>query len=110
MKTGKKKIVIAVVIVLLIIAGIIAFLLYRSGIRATTMRILRLEGTVSMQENGALKTIKENLRLKSGNVLDTSTDSLVSIGLDDAKIVTLDELSRVNILISILQREAYSLK
>ena len=94
MKTGKKKIVIAVVIVLLIIAGIIAFLLYRSGIRATTMRILRLEGTVSMQENGALKTIKENLRLKSGNVLDTSTDSLVSIGLDDAKIVTLDELSR----------------
>ncbi len=94
MKTGKKKIVIAVVIVLLIIAGIIAFLLYRRGIRATTMRILRLEGTVSMQENGVLKTIKENLRLKSGNTLDTSTESLVSIGLDDAKIVTLDELSR----------------
>jgi len=90
----KKKIIVITVAFLLVIAGIVAFLLYRNSIKATTMRILRLEGSVSLQEDGALKTVKENLRLVSGNVLDTSDESLVSIGLDEAKIVTLDELSR----------------
>ncbi len=90
----KKKIIVIAVAFLLVIAGIVAFLLYRNSIKATTMRILRLEGSVSLQEDGALKSVKENLRLVSGNVLDTSDESLVSIGLDEVKIVTLDELSR----------------
>ena len=47
-----------------------------------------------MEENGTSKSVKENLRLRSGNSLDTAVSSLVSIGLDDTKIVTMDELSR----------------
>ena len=89
----KKFIVIAIVLVLAII-GLVVFLVFRKSIKATTMRILRLEGTVSLQDDSGMKSVKENLRLVSGNVLDTSADSLVSIGLDDVKIVTLDELSR----------------
>ena len=58
------------------------------------MRILRMEGEVSLEENGKKKTATENLRLNSGNALSTEIKSLVSIGLDDTKIVTLDELSR----------------
>ena len=94
MGKNKKKIVVAGVIILLVVVALIIFLICRKGIKATTMRILRLEGTVTMEENGAVKAVKADLRLKSGNSLDTSTDSLVSIGLDDTKIVTLDQLSR----------------
>ncbi len=61
------------------------------------MRILRLEGEVSLEDDGKSKTVKENLRLNSGNALSTATKSLVSLGLDDTKIVTLDELSRAEV-------------
>ncbi len=93
-KIGKKGIIIIIIAALLLIAGLIAFFLFRGKIRATTMRLLRLEGTVSMEENGREKAIKENLRLKSGNALNTEVKSLASIGLDDAKVVTMNETSR----------------
>ena len=91
---GKKRIAIISAIVIVLILALIFILLYRRGIRATTMRLLRYEGTVTMEDNGASQAVKENLRLKSGNSLDTAVSSLVSIGLDDTKIVTMDELSR----------------
>ncbi len=91
---SKKKVIIIAAILLFIIGAVIGIVIWRNGIRATTMRVLRLEGVVNLQEGGSFKTVKENLRLKSGNALDTATDSLVSIGLDDVKIVTLDQLSR----------------
>lgn len=90
----KKRIAIISAIVIVLILALIFILLYRKGIRATTMRLLRFEGTVTMEDNGASQAVKENLRLKSGNTLDTAVASLVSIGLDDTKIVTMDELSR----------------
>ncbi len=90
----KKKIIIIASIAVIAVAGLIIFLLNRGGISATTMRVIRLEGNVNLQENGVLKAIKENLRLVSGNTIDTSDSSSVSIGLDDSKIVTMDELSR----------------
>ncbi len=93
-KIGKKEIIIIAIVALLLIAGLIIFFLFRGKIRATTMRLLRLEGTVSMEENGREKAVKENLRLKSGNALNTEIESLVSIGLDDAKVVTMNETSR----------------
>ncbi len=80
--------------VLLVAVAVIIFIYFRSQIRATTMRILRMEGEVSLEDNGEKKTATENLRLNSGNALSTATKSLVAIGLDDMKIVTLDELSR----------------
>lgn len=94
MKTKKiKGIIAAVAAVAIIAATVIVFLMMRGKITATTMRILRIEGTVNMKEDGILKAIRESLRLKSGNELDTDAESLVSIGLDDSKIVTLDEYS-----------------
>lgn len=69
-------------------------LYFNSRITATTMRILRLEGEVTLEEDGKNKTVRESLRLNSGNALSTALKSLVSIGLDDTKIVTLDERSR----------------
>lgn len=89
----KKKIIIIAAVALLVVIGLIIFLANRGGISATTMRVIRLEGNVSLQENGVLKAIKENLRLVSGNTIDTSESSTVSIGLDDSKIVTMDEFS-----------------
>ena len=90
----KKKIIICVVAVLVLLTALILFLYNRSRITATTMRILRLEGEVTLTDNGKDKSVKENLRLNSGNALSTAVESLVSIGLDDVKIVTLDQLSR----------------
>ncbi len=90
----KKKLIIAAAAVLLILVLLILFLIFRSQITATTMRILRIEGTVSLEENGKEKNIRKDLRLKSGNALITAAESLVSIGLDDTKIVTLNENSR----------------
>lgn len=93
-KEKKKKIVMIVAAVLLLVAAVIIFLYFRSQIRATTMRILRIEGEVTLEDDGKPKSIKNNLRLNSGNALSTAVKSLVSIGLDEVKIVTLDERSR----------------
>lgn len=91
---SKKRIITISAIVVVLLAVLIAILVYRSQIRATTMRLLRIEGTVTMEENGKAKDIRENARIKSGNAIDTSVSSLASIGLDDHKVVTLDEISR----------------
>ena len=91
---SKKRIITISAMVVVLLAVLIAILVYRSQIRATTMRLLRIEGTVTMEENGKAKDIRENARIKSGNAIDTSVSSLASIGLDDHKVVTLDEISR----------------
>ena len=74
----KKKIIICVVAVLVLLTALILFLYNRSRISATTMRILRLEGEVTLTDGGKDKPIKENLRLNSGNELSTAVKSLVS--------------------------------
>ena len=56
MKTKKTKGIIAAVAALIIIAaGVVIFMMMRGRITATTMRILRIEGTVSMKEDGIVK-------------------------------------------------------
>lgn len=91
----KKKLIIAIAAVAVIaIVAIVLLILGNGGVRATTMRLLRMEGTVTLEENGKSKTIIDNLRLKSGNAINTEGSSLASIGLDETKIVTMDELSR----------------
>lgn len=91
---NKKLIVILAVAVALIAAVIIVFFLNNSKLTATTMRVLRLEGTVSLEENGKEKQVKEDLRLKEGNALNTGDASYASVGLDEYKIITLNEDSR----------------
>jgi ferric-dicitrate binding protein FerR (iron transport regulator) len=63
------------------------------NLTASTMRLLRREGTVHLFDNDKEKTISDNLRLNSGNKLNTEAKSLVGIALDDTKVVTIDEQS-----------------
>ncbi|MBO7387010.1 MAG: hypothetical protein J6U15_04325, partial [Lachnospiraceae bacterium] len=92
---GKKQLIIIGAIAAAVVIGVVLFLaLGNDSIRATTMKLLRMEGEITLEENGKTKEVKENLRLKSGNALSTGVKSLVSVGLDDTKIVTLNEESR----------------
>ena len=85
--------VIAGVSVVAIIAGIALFL--NSKYLATTMRLLRVEGTVNIEDStGSTKPVIDNIRFQSGDALNTGSDGLASVGLDDTKIVTLENDSR----------------
>lgn len=63
---------------------------------ATTMRLLRYEGTVEIEDSaGKQRPVMENARLNSGEAMKTGEASSASVGLDKGRIVTLDALSRV---------------
>ncbi|WP_034445721.1 FecR domain-containing protein [Butyrivibrio sp. AE2032] len=63
---------------------------------ASTMRMLKQEGIVKLYDsNNKELSIKENLRLNSGNSLTTEAQSLAGVALDDTKTVTIDELSNI---------------
>jgi len=55
-----KKLIILIAVVILAIAAVIVTFFFRVKIRATTMRILKLHGEVSLEENGAEKQVKES--------------------------------------------------
>jgi len=100
-KKGKsgivKWIIIALVIIAAIVAGILIFL-NSQKLSATTMRLLKIQGIVKLFDKEKEKTITDNLRLANGNVLNTETESLASIALDDTKIVTVNDSSRAEFL------------
>lgn len=79
-----------------LIIGIIVLIIFlNSGITASTMRLLKIEGNVTLQDvNGNDKSLVDNMRFTSGDVLNTGAQSLASIALDDSKTVTLEENSR----------------
>lgn len=92
----KKKIIISVIAVA-VVAAIVAtcIVVSRNNLLATTMRLLKVQGTVNLEDSkGNSKPVVDNLRFQSGDALITSTDGLASIGLDDTKIVTLQNDSR----------------
>ncbi|MER2025891.1 MAG: FecR domain-containing protein, partial [Lachnospiraceae bacterium] len=63
---------------------------------STTMRLLRYEGTVEIEDaSGKPRAVMENARLSSGESMKTAAASSASVGLDEGRIVTLDEKSRV---------------
>lgn len=64
-----------------------------SKLKATTMRLLGYEGRVVLQENGRNKKVKEDARINSGSEIKTSIFSSATIGLDDVKIVSMDQSS-----------------
>ena len=89
------KIIYSVVAVGVVAAIVIAIVLSRSGYLANTMRLLRVEGTVNIESsNGGTKPVIDNIRFQSGDALNTGADGLASVGLDDSKIVTLQNDSR----------------
>ena len=85
----QKKIIISAVAVLVIAAVIISVVLGKSGYTAKTMRLLRVLGTVNIEDsNGNTKPVIDNIRFQSGDALSTGGDGLASVGLDDTKIIT----------------------
>ncbi|MCR4618902.1 MAG: FecR family protein [Lachnospiraceae bacterium] len=85
-----KKRILSVMLILVIMCTMIAGC---GRNKASTMRILRYEGIVRLQDSGKYKKIKEEMRLKSGNLLSTYVYSSACVGLDDEKIVTMDQNS-----------------
>ena len=84
------------IVTALVAAAVIAFATAcNKGNTANVMRLLRTEGTVSIEDSkGNSKPVMENLRFQSGDALVTGADGLASVGLDDTKIITLQNNSR----------------
>ena len=94
-----KKILTVAVPAVVVIAAVVVIIMLNSGVRATTMRLLRMEGIVTLEDiNGNEKSIVDNMRFSSGDALSTGEASLASIALDDHKIVTLEENSRAQFI------------
>ena len=93
-RPSKRTIIICIAAVVVAACVCVVLLFSNKAIRATTMRMLRMEGTVNLEENGKVKAVREDLRLKNGNAVNTEAASLCSIGLDETKIVTMNEISR----------------
>lgn len=95
-RLSKKSLVFISVLVVFAAAVTTVFaLIYQKGYHATSMRLLRVEGTVSIETaNGGTKPVIDNIRFQSGDALNTGADGLASVGLDDTKIITLQNDSR----------------
>ena len=100
-KFSKQKIIVivlslAVVAAVAVVAGI---LLTRNDYLAKTMRLLRVEGTVNIEDQkGGTKPVVDNVRFQSGDALSTGANGIASVGLDDTKIVTLNNDSRAEFI------------
>ena len=94
--TREKKIIIAVSATVVVAAVVVVcVILSRNYYLASTMRLLRVEGTVNIEDSkGGSKPVATNLRFQSGDALNTGDDGLASVGLDDHKIITLQNDSR----------------
>ena len=89
------KIIYSVVALGIVAVIVIAIVLSRNGYLANTMRLLRVEGSVNIENgDGGTKPVIDNIRFQSGDALNTGADGLASVGLDDSKIVTLQNDSR----------------
>ncbi len=95
-KGGKTLIIVGIILALVVIGVIVALLSIRgSKLKATTMRLLRRVNVVTLEdEKGNAKAMTDNMKLQNGNALSTEADSMVSVGLDDYKVVTVEENSR----------------
>ena len=90
----KKKAIIIGVFAFIVLAVVLSICL-TSGYKATTMRLLRMEGTVTLvTSSGSTKQPTGNMRFRSGDSLTTGEDGLATIALDDDKIITLQSNSR----------------
>jgi len=92
---SKKVMIIAISVaacVLVLIAVI--FLFRKKGISASTMSLKETEGNVSLfSEDSGEKTIFPDIRLYSGDRLDTGDNSKAVVFLDASKLVVIEELS-----------------
>ena len=92
---AKKKVILVSTVAAVLTAVILVCVVMTQGYYATTMRLLRVEGTVNIEDaNGNPRSVLENVRFSSGEALSTGSDGLASVGLDNTKIITLQNDSR----------------
>ena len=93
--TRKNKIIMCVIAAAVVTAVVICISVARKGYLANTMRLLHVEGIVNIETSGGgTKPVTGNIRFQSGDALNTGSDGLASVGLDDTKIITLKNNSR----------------
>ena len=89
-------IMITCMISLVLLAGLFPQIALADSYTSTTMRLLHYEGTVEIEDaSGKPRAVMENARFSSGESMKTAAASTASVGLDEGRIVTLDEKSRV---------------
>ncbi len=90
-----------IIMMFLVLAmGVGGFYYYNSNNSETAAREMRLEkyvGSVALKNAGEAKEVVEGARLISGDDLSTETSSNAYILLDESKILTVDELSNIEI-------------
>ena len=94
----KKSVAILLVLALVFSLSISATAESVTSADASSMRLFRTEGIVFLSDDsGSPLSIRENMRLYSGNTVETASDSRAGISLDKTKTVTLDEDSSANL-------------
>ena len=99
-KKIKPQIIIACAAAAAVVIGVAAFLIirYNSNLLANTVRFLRMQGEVTLLDSKDKEvSIQESMRLSAGNKVITASESFAALGLDDFKIVSLDESTKTGI-------------
>ncbi|MBQ2317235.1 MAG: FecR domain-containing protein, partial [Lachnospiraceae bacterium] len=96
-KLTRKALLAILVGALAIVTVIIAVLIANSHkLTAIVMRLIRQEGEVTLLDaSGQDAVIMDNMKLYSGNALETGADGLVDLSLDDTKYLTIENQSNV---------------
>ena len=94
----KKSVAILLVLALVFSFSISAIAESVTSADASSMRLVRTEGIVFLSDDsGSPLSIRDNMRLYSGNTVETASDSRAGISLDKTKTVTLDEDSAASL-------------
>lgn len=81
---------------LVLLTGLFPQIALADSYTSTTMRLLHYEGTVEIEDaSGKPRAVMENVRFSSGESMKTAAASSASVGLDEGRIVTLNEKSRI---------------
>lgn len=88
-----KRTIATVISTLAVVGVVVGVLVYNSWILAIVMRVERLVGEVNMFENGNKQEIFEQMRLRDGQSIITGGQSLITISLDNTKLMTMEESS-----------------
>ena len=92
----KTKIRLIIITLAVLLTGSLPVQVFAEDYTASTIRLLRHEGTVEITDaSGKKRAVLENVRFSSGEAMTTGKESLASVGLDSDKVVTMDEQSRV---------------
>lgn len=96
--TKKKRLIAIIIAAFLICAGVTGFFIFQSRYTALSIRLQRLVGVVNLYDkNGSERSLVEKMRLNSGNKLTTATESLVTVALDNTKLLTMEEASKAQV-------------